>query len=54
MEETMKDLRNARLETSKQALAALELDLLLLELESQVELLDGIPLKDWIISEVSE
>ena len=52
--ETMKEVCEAALETSEKTSTLLELDLLLCQAEEKMGLLDGIPIEDWITSEVNE
>lgn len=51
---TMKEITAAALETKKKYTDALLLDNMLLAAEEKMGLLDGIPMEDWIISEVNE
>jgi hypothetical protein len=52
--ETTKEVCESALETKEKFNSALLLDLMLCQAEEKVGLLDGIPMKDWIISEVNE
>lgn len=50
----MKKVCEAALETNMKYSDALLLDVMLCQAEEKMGLLDGIPVEDWIISEVSE
>jgi hypothetical protein len=52
--ETTKEVCQAALETKEKFNSALLLDIMLCQAEEKMGLLDGIPLEDWIISEVNE
>jgi hypothetical protein len=54
MSETMKQVCEAAIETKKKYTDALLLDNMLCQAEEKLGLLDGIPIEDWIISEVNE
>ena len=52
--ETMKQVCEAAIETKKKYTDALLLDNMLLQAEEKMGLLDGIPVEDWIVSEVND
>ena len=49
MSETMKEITAAAVETMEKVETALELDLMLLEMEEKQGLMDGVELQEWIL-----